>query len=50
MQEMSHSSRNWHTNDGDCDSILSCDCSTDEDSLKRLMRLSIKDKESQINV
>ena len=48
MQVMSHSSRNWHMNDGDCNRILSCDCSADEDRSEKLMRLSIKDKCSQI--
>ena len=43
---MSHSSRNWHMNDVDCDGILSCDCSEDEDSSERLMRLSVKDKDT----
>ena len=41
---MSHHSRNWHINDVDCNGILSCDCSDDEDSSKRLMRLCIKEK------
>ena len=34
----------WHTSDVECDSILSRDCSDGEDSSKRSMRLSIKDK------
>ena len=41
---MSHTSESWHMNDGDCDSILSCDSSDDKDGSERLMRLSIKDK------
>ena len=34
----------WHMIDVECDSILSCDCSYNEDSSKCLLRLSIKDK------
>ena len=36
---------NCHMNDVECDSILSCDCSSDErDSSQWLLRLSTKDK------
>ena len=42
--EMPHGSENGHMNDVDCSDILSCDCSYDEDSSLRLMRLSTKDK------
>ena len=47
---MPHGHENWHTNDVDCDGILSCDCSYDKDSSWRVMRLSIKDKQSQISM
>ena len=36
---------NWHMSDVECDDILSCDCSLeDEDSSKWILRLSTKDK------
>ena len=34
---MSHHSKNWHMSDFECNSILSCDCSDDEDSSKILI-------------
>ena len=40
-----------HTSDVECHGILSCDCSTgDQDSPKRLLRLSNTDKLNQITV
>ena len=42
---------NWHMSDVECDGILSCDCGADdEDSPKRLFRLSITNKLNQIMV
>ena len=32
MWGMPHGHENWHINDVDCDGVLSCGCSYDEDS------------------
>ena len=42
---------NWHMSDVECNGIFSCDCDADdEDSPKRLLRLSSTNKLKQITV